>query len=93
MPIRSPNKIISSFTRSLPAERNRGFGATIAIGMLSLGTFALVLSALGASIAHSDSVNREVARIQKGLDQKACEDSVRLINEKDSFAAPSCLNI
>jgi len=64
-----------------------GFGASIAVMLLSLGSFALASAALCAAIVYSDMADRSEARIQSSLDAAACADTVALMRAKDAFAS------
>ena len=66
---------------------DRGFGAAVAVMLVSLGTLALAMSAMGAAIVYSDSVEKIELRLQNGLNQKACDDSALLIKSKDAFVS------
>ena len=62
-----------------------GFAATTALLLLSLGMLAFVATTLGSAILYADGVERREVRIQKRLNQRACEESVRLMKAKDYF--------
>lgn len=91
MRIRSTNRICvwlrpSSKCRLDRRHLGRGFGAAVAVVLISTGTLALSVAVLGAVAAYSDSVDRDEWRIQADLNRKACKDSGDLIMEKDVFA-------
>ena len=62
-----------------------GFAATTALLLLSLGMFAFVATTLGSAILYADGVERRELRIQRVLNQKACEESLILMKAKDYF--------
>ena len=68
---------------------NGGFGAAIAVSLISVGTLALSVTALGSAAAYSDSVDRDEQRVQASLNAKACDDTKPLIKAKDSFVTDS----
>lgn len=64
---------------------DRGFGALVAILLLAGGTLAVSASAIAAACVYADIVDRKIERVQRGLDDVACEDSRKLILAKDAF--------
>ncbi|MCX6715850.1 MAG: hypothetical protein NT077_02395 [Candidatus Taylorbacteria bacterium] len=81
------NKICNYWKTSYRPRPDRGFGAALAVVMISIGTLALSLAALSAAIIYSDSVNRNEWRIQAGLNRQACDDMKDLVKSKDMFVA------
>ena len=61
----------------------------IAVVVLCLGTLTLVLVADEAAAAYADSVQAKQQRIQRGLDQTACDATLALMRAKDAFASGS----
>ena len=66
---------------------DRGFGAAVAVMLVSLGTLALAMSVMGAAIVYSDSVEKSEFRLQKILNKKTCDDTALLIRSKDRFVS------
>lgn len=62
-----------------------GFGASVAVMMLSFGILAISLAADQAAFGYADIVDKRIDRVQKVLDQKACDDSIAIIKAKDIF--------
>ncbi len=87
MRIRSTSIICVWSRLSSKCRLDRGFGAAIAVVLISTGTLALSVAVLGAVAAYSDSVDRDEWRVQADLNREVCEDSGDLIREKDAFAA------
>ena len=76
----------SSKILSTPALCKRGFGAAVAVILLSLTSLGVSLAVLAAAVGFSDQVYRHESRIQKNLNQKACDDTRSLMKTKDAFA-------
>lgn len=66
-------------------ETQKGFIATTAVTLLSLGTLAFLIVTLSSVTAYADSVERREIRIQKDLNDRACEETLSLIRAKDYF--------
>lgn len=56
-----------------------------AVLLLSLGSFAVSLSIMGAVTQYADTVLIRTLRIQKNLNLLACKDSAALIRAKNIF--------
>lgn len=65
----------------------RGFGASVAVLTLALGTAALVLVVREAVMSYAVAVEKRQERVQKRLDDRACSDAVAFIRAKDVFAS------
>lgn len=63
----------------------RGFIATTAIIILATTSLAFLMVVSIASASYADSVSRREYRIQKGLNEKACEETRDLIRAKNYF--------
>ena len=61
----------------------------IAVMVLCLGTLTLVLVADEAAAAYADSVQAKPQRIQRNLDQAACDATLALVRAKDVFVSGS----
>jgi hypothetical protein len=72
---------------SLPDDSSceQGFGAMIAVLLLSLGAISLSVSSLGAVVLYADSVRTHELRIQASLNFEACLDSAQLIFASNYF--------
>jgi len=64
---------------------SKGFAGMIAIIIMAFGTVAFSLATLGMVAEYADSVSARERRIQKKLNEKACQDSKVLIAIKDNF--------
>ncbi|MEN9913032.1 MAG: hypothetical protein RLY66_440 [Candidatus Parcubacteria bacterium] len=62
-----------------------GFMAVTAIILLAMGCIASVIVVFTASISYADSITRREYRIQKALNEKACQDIREFILIKDYF--------
>jgi hypothetical protein len=67
----------------------KGFGALIAVVLVSSGLSSFLIVALGASSAYSDLIYRKEMRIQSALDESACSDAAMLVKAKDAFVSGS----
>ena len=68
-----------------PRRISHGFIAATAVVLLALGSLASILAISIACASYADSVVRREYRIQKRLNQKACDDARDLIWAKDRF--------
>ena len=68
-------------------NHSRGFGATIAILIMSLGLTTVILVVSGATISYRDSVDRREYRLIRTLNEKACALTTDLIRVKDIHAS------
>ena len=83
-------KIYECSIRSQLSKQNSveaGFGASVAVILLSAGAMALTLTVAGAVSVYADQVYLKERRIQKALDQQACADTAMLVREKDTYAS------
>ncbi len=67
-------------------NQKSGFGAAVALILLSLTSLALALCVLGAAVVLGDMVFHREVRIQQSLYDKACTASAQLLKAKDVFA-------
>ncbi len=63
----------------------KGFVATTAVIVLSIGTLAFLLVTLSAATSYADSVTRREVRIQQSLNKLACQETLPLLVAKDYF--------
>jgi hypothetical protein len=68
-------------------NRNRGFGAFVAVLIMSSGSAAISFAVLNAAVSYADLVYRKELRIQEALNRSACADTLGLVRAKDQFAA------
>ncbi|GEM_PF-1910173 len=66
-------------------DAQKGFIATTAIILLAMGTLAFLLATLSAASFYADSVQAREIRIQKQLNERACQETLPLIVAKDYF--------
>ncbi len=66
-------------------EAQKGFVATTAVVLLATGTLAFLIVTMSAAALFVDSVDRREARIQKGLNEIACQETLPLLVAKDYF--------
>ncbi len=66
-------------------EAQKGFIATTAVILLSIGTLVFILSTLGSVTLYADSVERREIRIQKSLNLEACGETLLILAAKDYF--------
>ena len=71
--------------KSMIYTAHKGFIALIAVLLISLSALAFSLVALSAAVMYSDSVTQRELRIQKGLNEEACSDTLSLMKAKDYF--------
>ena len=72
-------------TRTIWRRTQNAFIATTAVILLALGSLAFLLATLSAATFYADSVERREARIQKQLNDQACQDTKSLLIAKDYF--------
>lgn len=78
---------MTSYLHSNRNNRKKGFGAAIALMLLSLTSLALMLAVLGAAVMAQDIVFRKEVRLQRSLNEKTCADTATLMKAKDVFAS------
>jgi hypothetical protein len=66
-------------------EAQKGFVATTAVVLLATGTLAFLVTTMSAAALFADSVDRREARIQKRLNEIACQETLPLLIAKDYF--------
>ena len=66
-----------------------GLIAVTAVILLSTGMMAYLVVTFGAAVLYADSVERHEWRIQRNLNQKACEDTAEIVRAKDYFLGGS----
>lgn len=71
---------------SVRISYKKGFGAAVALILLSTSSLAFAMLVLAASVSFSDLVFRREVRIQDRINKTACSDVSTLVKEKDSFA-------
>jgi hypothetical protein len=74
-----------TFSQLSRMNTNRGFAALVSVLILSLGTMAFSLSALGSAVVYADSVRSREIRIQNRLNVAACRETALIMAEKDHF--------
>ncbi len=67
------------------AQFKEGFIATTAIILLAMGTMAFLLATLSAASFYADSVQAREMRIQKQLNEQACQETLPIVVAKDYF--------
>ena len=63
----------------------QGFIATITIILVTSGILAFMLVTASSAAAYADSVDREISRIQRNMNERACRDTLQLLRTKDYF--------
>lgn len=66
-------------------EAQKGFVATTAVMLLATGILAFLIVTMSAAALFADSVDRREVRIQKGLNEVACQETLPLMVAKDYF--------
>ncbi len=66
-------------------EAQKGFVATTAVVMLATGTLAFLIATMSAAVLFADSADRREARIQRGMNDVACRETLSLLIAKDYF--------
>jgi hypothetical protein len=66
-------------------KAQKGFVATTAVILLSIGTLAFLVATMTAASLFADSVDHREARIQKTLNEIACQETLPLLVAKDYF--------
>lgn len=66
-------------------KNSEGFIATTAIILLAMGSLAFLVATMSASVSYADSIERGESRMQKALNQKACEETRQIMKAKDHF--------
>ena len=69
----------------IKTQTQSGFMATTAVVLLSVGTMAFVAVALGSASIYADGIDREEVRLQKELNNQACNETLPIIISKDYF--------
>lgn len=65
--------------------RQKGFIALVSVILLALGVLTFSVTVLAAAAEYADMVSRHELRIQRGLNEKACADTLGLMIAKDAF--------
>lgn len=67
----------------------KGFIATTAVILLAMGTLAFLVATMSAVTSYADSVDRRQIRIQKNLNELACQETLPIVMAKDYFLEES----
>ena len=69
----------------MPKIIKNGFIAVTAVILLTAGSLAFLLATFSAATFYADSVERREARIQRQLNDRACQETKSLLIAKDYF--------
>lgn len=64
----------------------KGFVATTAVIILSIGTLVILVASVAGVAAYADMVDTRELRMQKELNQEACADTTSIIRAKNIHA-------
>lgn len=78
-------KIVLVKSRNGRRLSNEGFGAMVAVVLLSFGAMAISIASTAASVDYVDSIRIRELRIQVSLNLRACLDMAEIISTKDYF--------
>ncbi|OHA16887.1 MAG: hypothetical protein A3C79_00980 [Candidatus Taylorbacteria bacterium RIFCSPHIGHO2_02_FULL_45_28] len=63
----------------------KGFIATTAVMLLAMGALFFQVATLSAVASYFDGIERKEMRVQKRLNETACQETLRLLAAKDYF--------